>query len=774
MSDRKVDLTPSPRLLRMLGRIEFSNWQCLAELVDNSIDAITESGVGGEITILSPTINEYDDKGDNARLVVKDDGPGMSTDELEKNLRAGYSGNDPISKLGLFGMGFNIATARLGGRTKVRTTRQGDDKWKAVVIDFDEMERGESYDRTIETEDKANPEIHGTEIVITKLKERVRTLRRQPSVKEKLNRIYTPLLKENTLTIKLNNERLEGKEHCTWNGERSVTKNNEEIPARIDIDEEIGEEYYCKSCWTWWTESDIQQGNDGGDCPSCGENGDVVKREQKIEGWVGIQRFFDEDHYGIDFIRNGRIIEELDKSLFYWKEGEEEDELEYPIDTQHWGGRIVGEIHVNFVPVTYTKDHFERHDKRWKKVRHTLRGEAPLRPNIAKDRGYPENDSPIATLFSGYRSGREPGKKMLVPGREKSNGEVKGMNEKCKEWAQKFWEGHPDYQDDSKWWEAVEEAEEAKRSSGGGGGIDAVTPGGNTGTDDDDDDTDDEEDEEPLVAEEDEDIIEIEKKEEVADLSGDYDVSEFDEPSIDILVNKLVDGDLQGRPIVKDVKSSRDIEFTIDFEHPIFKGYGHSYMDMVLLELSHILHQRLEDPEEWTTAEIFSKLKDKHCADERLDPGALATQAKEILDRVRDTISREEVHVDPGRHSDDLVETVREEVFGRLGEGEETVTEVLATTEYLEYAPDEELVAYMEKNPEHFFDGAVWDRPYSGLGSESLQDRVVSEFRSYMTDVVWLAQEASDHDIEGMRDEVRMELMRASYSLDILQNELQA
>ena len=33
------DITPSTRILRMLGEIDFSAVQCLCELIDNSIDA---------------------------------------------------------------------------------------------------------------------------------------------------------------------------------------------------------------------------------------------------------------------------------------------------------------------------------------------------------------------------------------------------------------------------------------------------------------------------------------------------------------------------------------------------------------------------------------------------------------------------------------------------------------------------------------------------------------------------------------------------------------
>ena len=37
-----MDITPSPRILRMLGEIEFDEWQCIAELIDNAFDDFTD------------------------------------------------------------------------------------------------------------------------------------------------------------------------------------------------------------------------------------------------------------------------------------------------------------------------------------------------------------------------------------------------------------------------------------------------------------------------------------------------------------------------------------------------------------------------------------------------------------------------------------------------------------------------------------------------------------------------------------------------------------
>ena len=55
---------------------------------------------------------------------------------MYQQLEAGWSGNDPISKLGLFGMGFNIATARLGKKTEVITSTKGSKEFIKVTIDL--------------------------------------------------------------------------------------------------------------------------------------------------------------------------------------------------------------------------------------------------------------------------------------------------------------------------------------------------------------------------------------------------------------------------------------------------------------------------------------------------------------------------------------------------------------------------------------------------------------------------------------------------------------
>lgn len=47
-SEDTIDVTPHPRLLAVLGDIEFAPWQCLAELVDNAFDDFLVAPPEGE------------------------------------------------------------------------------------------------------------------------------------------------------------------------------------------------------------------------------------------------------------------------------------------------------------------------------------------------------------------------------------------------------------------------------------------------------------------------------------------------------------------------------------------------------------------------------------------------------------------------------------------------------------------------------------------------------------------------------------------------------
>lgn len=94
-----MDITPTPRILRTLGEIPFQTWQCIAELIDNSVYAFLSDksrsydDVQGKITVNwdSDSVASA-----NRTIEVTDNACGMSIEQLQNAVRAGYSSNDPI------------------------------------------------------------------------------------------------------------------------------------------------------------------------------------------------------------------------------------------------------------------------------------------------------------------------------------------------------------------------------------------------------------------------------------------------------------------------------------------------------------------------------------------------------------------------------------------------------------------------------------------------------------------------------------------------------
>ena len=91
MSLNTLDITPTPRILRTLGEIPFQTWQCIAELVDNSIDAfLSNTGLEDREQRITVTWSSDSVGAADRTLEVSDNAAGMSIDQLQNAVRAGY------------------------------------------------------------------------------------------------------------------------------------------------------------------------------------------------------------------------------------------------------------------------------------------------------------------------------------------------------------------------------------------------------------------------------------------------------------------------------------------------------------------------------------------------------------------------------------------------------------------------------------------------------------------------------------------------------------
>jgi hypothetical protein len=201
-------------------------------------------------------------------LEIKDNGKGMTIEELEKSIKAGFTANNPIDKMGLFGMGFNISTARLGSRTEVITSTIDSEDFLKVTIDFHELETAGKFLAPVERIPKKADEkfLHGTTIRITKLRTtHIQPLYRKKVITDRLGKIYGRILIQKGIHLSYSGSPCKPFRHCDWSPMRSGQNKDGPVPAVIKIDHLIDVKKYCQSCWVWLSEVDSC-------CPSCGDS----------------------------------------------------------------------------------------------------------------------------------------------------------------------------------------------------------------------------------------------------------------------------------------------------------------------------------------------------------------------------------------------------------------------------------------------------------------------------------------------------------------------
>jgi hypothetical protein len=774
-----VNVTPSPRILRLIGEIEFKPWQCVAELVDNSFDEFLEIRRSderwNEPLEVSVTLPSQRTTFEDGEIIVRDNGRGMDLTELTNAVRAGYTGRNPIENLGLFGMGFNVATARLGGVTRFLATRAGDREWVGVEIDVDNMT--ESFDAPVVREPKDAPEEHGTRVEIRRLHRRSEWLTRPPNqsgLRKTFGGVYSYLLDAEGFRLSVNGVKVAPWRHCLWSAERSVVRDGETIPTIINIDEDLGERAVCRTCGLW-------QNSANAECEQCPPeaHSELEIRRRRVHGWLGIARELDPREFGVDFLRNGRKIRRFDKDIFRWDDPEDptgEGEIEYPIETPANQGRIVGEVHLDHVRVVYTKDGFDSSDPAWHGAVRIIRGEGPLRPQRARQMGYgSRNDSPLARLYRGYRR-NVPGKAYLMAG----TGAAKRARLDTKEWVKKFHDDDPEYQTDEKWWEAVVqhdeivEAREAQRAAADDRGeesparelLDGEDAGEEEGpgadsereADSEGELTDDERLQRLLA-----DAIPL------PELGGDFAATgvaaRMRLRAFEVQGHRLP---VDGRRVPVWITSERGGGFAafVDLDHPHFRTFDDEPTDVVLMEIAQNLIVRSRPQTTMPISAVFADLKEHHLRARAIDPGRLIPEAgglmREIQERMVGCVAGnprrpwENVLTEPERH------LTQERIAEALRVTD--ISEALDNGEYLVYVPPGVVPRIVEDWPDAFFDGELFNMPYAKAPTPGVERQMVARITGYLMDVAWLA----GNPVNASRDQ----MIRARLSLQLLPNEL--
>jgi hypothetical protein len=733
---KTLNITPSPRILEMIAEVDLQLHQCLSELIDNGLDELVEAV--RETSSLEPRIDVSLPKKAPTRdsiVSVGDNGRGMSAEQLQEALSAGTSGKQRFGSLGLFGMGFNIATARLGTLTEVRTGRVGDDQWVIATIDLLAMQRSSSYEVPLRYEDKSTEE-HGTLISVTKLRDDiVARLSRNSAVQETrghLGRIYTYMLRDPngahsgaslmggaSQSLYVNGTPVRPHLPCIWDPSRSVTYKGADVPAGAKVEIPLTNAFACMNCGRW---SPVKHES----CVEC-ESTDIEERERRIWGWLGIQRYADKSDFGLTFFRHGRAITYQDKSLFDWVSPDGEIDLEYPIELGM--GRIVGEIHLDHAPVNVRKTNFDKSSSEWRFMVDRIRGEEPLRPQYSVRLMGRENTSPMSRFFNAYRENK-PGLRYLMPG----NGST-AIHDTAKSWAVKFRKGDPDFETDEKWFDAASEHDRIKAGPD-------VEPTPLPGDDDEDwldqeglshltkptpdaDDLSDDDDAPEPIKQETEDER-FARYRSASTLLPDTDKVVrigSSQPVLRVYVTSGVDLGRDGAKRPYEVRVvAGEIEVYVDANTELTAKYGWTAMNVALMCAAEQLAKvySFDGPVHEMVTSILDQFPDR-----RVDPAAVRSRADALLNVLRERLA-EIVPKEPETYWEALSGQSKREAEGVAVSIASDVDweAAISNGEFARYLSPEGVADLVTGVPQLVFDGALFRSTYGSLAEETQSDQV--------------------------------------------------
>ena len=774
-----LDITPSPRILSVIAEVDLALYQCLAELVDNSLDelaraAAVDESIERRVDIQLPRASEATR---SSVISVSDNGRGMSVERLQQSMRAGSSGNSMYGSLGLFGMGFNIATARLGKEATVKTGRVGEDWWQIATINLRELMDTGSFSIPLRREPKG-PNEHGTSILVTELgQDTVDNLRKPsaiPNVNKALGKIYTYMLRspENEtfsgrevlgglgLSLHLNGREVRPLVPCIWDPKRSVVYKGQEINAVQRIKTTLRPAKACMVCGNWESETHAS-------CSQC-DSSKLALRDREISGWVGIQRYDHASDFGISLFRQGRCIVHNDQELFDFVNDIGDREQEYPAELGR--GRIVGEIHLDHVPVNIRKTDFDRSHRSWQYMREIVRGLGPLKERRAKELNFDLNMSPLGRLFHAYRR-YEAGYRYLVPG----NGE-KALAQAARDWALEFHKGLPEYQTDEKWYAAVvqhadiEAGRDNSIADGAHGNAWLADEGlGDLGME-----TDTEEKIRPerLDVETPSEVVQETINEMIARYianstaipgldkpvslgSGETHLTAYVTAGISLSLNNVDTG------FFIHMKAGKIAVF-VQRDHELVNKYGWSHAQIALLGLS----QYLPDPSRSAdnAHEVLMRLI-RQFPDLMLTPAAVRSRAGDLLEDIRAAAARL-TKAAPDRFWRGMEPRARQAVqYAALQTNPGLNIDVLLKTgDFGEYIVPEAVVSLLDTHPEALLDGAMFKANFAAFTDDRAKSLILGRLRALLLDL--------DRALDLPPSMPGRELSRLEQSISILSDEI--
>jgi hypothetical protein len=303
MGTLKYKIHPDPSLMEDIGATSFTVAEAIVELVANSVDArLEDQRLEVEVSV-SP-----------GEIRVVDNAKGMPQEILAEAVRLGVkmdqvTGNTK-SRKGMFGLGMKTACASLGRYWEVVTRPVGGSKEYVVAFDLAEWRQqagNRSFEWEIAIEERppsAGPLGDRSHGTAVIIRELHQKSPLEGPVLAKLGQAYKPHIEE---------------------GDRFLVNGNEAKPRVYDYVEESK------------VEIDVTFGPDD---------------NYHVTGWVALDKQVHNDaDYGFNLYREGQLVEAWNKDWFR---------------PHLMTSRIMGEAHLNFVPVNFNKKGFQTQSVEWR------------------------------------------------------------------------------------------------------------------------------------------------------------------------------------------------------------------------------------------------------------------------------------------------------------------------------------------------------------------------------------------------------------------------
>lgn len=245
-------------------------------------------------------------------IKIEDNGSGMNSHEVRKSLILGHS--EKRNQLGEFGIGMKAACTSLGKKFTVATSKEGLEEGYLYKYDEDlwlSNKNKTDWKESLNAFEKDSSAEHGTIIEIEQLK-RLVSKARKPEILNDLGNRFAPFLLSNDIKIYVNN--------------------SECVPQEPELTSE-GKKFFKL----------------------------VLKNGNTIHGWYGLlKRGSNKGFYGFNTFRRGRMITSYDK---------------LGIPSHPTVSKIIGEIHMDNVPVSSSKRGWETESDEYVEAERLLKEE---------------------------------------------------------------------------------------------------------------------------------------------------------------------------------------------------------------------------------------------------------------------------------------------------------------------------------------------------------------------------------------------------------------